>query len=373
MAISIDSDFPGGSIEVVRARGQGPVELRLRSDTAADIRQWFHFTVRSDGEKRRKLVIGNASEATFANGWEGYRAMVQRSGRGWTRAETRYDGAALSIVHEPGSALTRYAYFAPYPGSRLETRLRQVAAKPWVDVSRIGESLEGRPLHGVGFGDREASRTFWLIARQHPGETPASWAMEGLLERLANGEDEASGALLSEARVVVVPLVNPDGAELGNHRTSASGVNLNRVWDDPSAADAPEVAAIRQAIAARGVDLFFDVHADESHAFAFAACSEGNPSYNDEIAEAESAIRDNLAEMTPEFLDEPGYDLDAPGEADLSCAANFIGESFGCPAITLELPIRDSEGERVKAGWSPGRAVRFGRSLVDVLLRHAVR
>lgn len=373
MVFAIDADFSSGSIEVVRARPQGPVELLLRDDTAADIRQWFHFTVRSDARKRRRLVIANASEATFPNGWDGYRAMVQRAGRGWARAETAYDGSALTIVHEPRSAITRYAYFAPYSCARLEKLLRHSAERPWVDVSRIGESVQGRPLHSVSFGDREARRTFWLIARQHPGETPASWAMEGLLDRLATGEDEAVGALLADTRVVVVPLVNPDGAELGNHRTSASGVNLNRVWDDPSVGDAPEVAAIREAIADTGVDLFVDMHADESHAFAFAACSEGNPSYTDEIGQAEAAIRDDLAETTAEFLDEPGYDLDAPGEADLSCAANFIGESFGCPSITLELPIRDSEGERVKGGWSPGRAVRFGRSLVDVLLRHALR
>jgi murein tripeptide amidase MpaA len=373
VAFSIEADFSSGSIEVLRARGQGPVELALRDDSAADIRQWFHFAVRSDSEKRRRLVIANASEATFANGWEGYRAMVQRAGRGWARAETSYDGTALTIIHEPRSAVTRYAYFAPYPVTRLDRLLGQLNEQPWVDVSQIGESVEGRPLHAVSFGDEDARRTVWIIARQHPGETPASWAMEGLLDRLANGADEAVGALLSEARVVVVPLVNPDGAELGNHRTSASGVNLNRVWDDPSADDAPEVVAIRAAIEATGVDLFFDVHADESHVFAFAACTEGNPSYTDEIAEAEAAIRDDLAEVTPEFLDEPGYDLDEPGEADLSCAANFIGESFGCPAVTLELPIRDSQGERVKAGWSPGRAVRFGRNMVDVLRRSARR
>lgn len=371
--LAIEADFSSGSIEVGRVRSNGPVELRLRDDTAADIRQWFHFVVRSDSPKPRKLVITNASEATFANGWEGYSAMARRIGRGWARAATSYDGSSLTIVHEPGSAFTRYAYFAPYSFARLERLLRAANEQPWVGVTSIGESIEGRPIHVASFGDDDARRTLWLIARQHPGETPASWAMEGLIRRLGDGADEVTRALLSMARIMVVPLCNPDGAELGNHRTSASGANLNRVWDDPSATDSPEVLAIRAAIEEMGADLFFDVHADESHPFAFAACSEGNPSFNDDIAEAEAAIRDDLASLTPEFLDEPGYDLDPPGEADLSCAANFVGESLGCPAMTLELPIRDSGGDRVRGGWSPARASRFGRSMVDVLHRFAGR
>jgi len=369
MAFSIDCDFPGGSIEVVRARAQGVVELALREDSASDIRQWFDFVVQSDSPKPRTLSIVNASESSFPSGWPGYQAIVCRNGRSWSRAKTSYDGKVLTIQHEPLGERTRYSYFMPYPLTRLERLLRKAERGPWADVSIIGESCDGLPIHLASFGDEEAPRTIWIVARQHPGETPASWAMEGLIERLGEAGDEALGALLAEARVRVVPLVNPDGVMRGNHRTSASGSNLNRVWDDPSAQDAPEVVAIREAIEATGVDLFFDVHADEASSFAFAACSEGNPSYGEEIAFAEAQLRSDLAELTPEFIDEPVYDLDEPGEADLSCASNFIGEAFGCPSITLELPIKGDGGGRIVSGWSHLRAQRFGRSLVDVLLR----
>ncbi len=369
MAPSIDTDFFGGSIEIVRLPRRGAIELALRSDSAADIRQWFHFQLADD--RPREIVITNAGEATFPNGWDDYQVSVAH-GRSWSRASTRYEDGALVIDHRPRAALTSYAYFAPYPERRLARTLSRVNACPWGEVQELGETIEGRGLMLCDLGDDDAELTFWIVARQHPGETPASWLAEGLLCRLCDAEDEAVRDLLTRARVMVVPLANPDGAALGNHRTSASGVNLNRVWDDPDD-DAPEVQAMLAAIRAGDVHLFLDVHADEAATFAFASCSEGNPSFSDDIAAAEAALRDDLAELTHEFVDEPFYDLDEPGQADLSCAANQVGESFGCASITLELPIKAAGDERVRAGWSARRAVDFGAGLVDVLLRAAER
>ena len=47
-SLTIDTDFSAGSIEIERLPTKGDVELLLRDDTAADIRQWFSFTDRLD-------------------------------------------------------------------------------------------------------------------------------------------------------------------------------------------------------------------------------------------------------------------------------------------------------------------------------------
>jgi murein tripeptide amidase MpaA len=365
--VKIDADFPGGRIDIVRAPGRGTVELAIEEDSASDVRQWFCF--RAAASKRREIALVNASDATFPSAWPDYRVMACADGRTWYRTDTEYEDGVLRFVHEPRGPEVLYAYFATYPLSRLERLLQTVSRQDHVDVTLAATTPEGRPVPVVTFGDPDQGRTIWVIARQHPGETPASWAVEGLIRRLADASDPVTNALLSRACVFVAPLVNPDGAELGNHRTSATGVNLNRVWDDPDEDDAPEVAALRDAIRGTGADLFIDVHADESALHAFAAASEGNPSYDEDIAAAEASLLDDLAGSCQEFLDEPFYDLDEPGEADLSCAANQIGETFGCPSITLELPMKDAGEERVRAGWSPLRAGRFGKDLVPVLAR----
>src|SRR5690606_31935679 len=63
-----------------------------------------------------------------------------------------------------------------------------------------------------------------------------------------------------------VPFVNPDGAEAGNYRDNAQGVNLNRVWDGQATPDhGPEVFLVKQAIAGwvdagHRYDWYFDLH-----------------------------------------------------------------------------------------------------------------
>jgi murein tripeptide amidase MpaA len=43
MTIKISQTFDSGAIDVVRADSAATIELKLRSDSHADIHQWFHF------------------------------------------------------------------------------------------------------------------------------------------------------------------------------------------------------------------------------------------------------------------------------------------------------------------------------------------
>jgi murein tripeptide amidase MpaA len=362
---TIDSDFHGGAIEVVRIPRRGAVELALRGDSAADVRQWFSFEVRGGGARDLALDVGDAS---FAGSWDRYQAMMSTDGETWRRAPTTLvDDTTLIIRHEASAPSTHYAYFAPYAETRLARRLRDYAACPFMTVGPIGETVHGTPLPVVRVGDDDRDRTIWIFACQHPGETPAAWAAEGLLARLMDDEDPVVRALLERVNLAIVPFVNLDGARLGNHRTNAAGVDLNRTWDDPDADDAPETRAILDMLEETQVAFVVDLHADESAQFVFASKSEGNPGYDDVISAAEDAFSADLAGLSPDFLDESFYDPDEPGAADLSIAANQLGERYGVPSITLELPMGAAGTEKIRAGWSPERAAAFGADLVEAL------
>ena len=73
-----------------------------------------------------------------------------------------------------------------------------------------------------------------LSGRVHPGESNASWIMEGLLDFVA-GDDLEAAALRERFVFKIVPMLNPDGVIVGNYRCSLSGSDLNRQYVNPSA------------------------------------------------------------------------------------------------------------------------------------------
>eukprot|EP00752_Nemacystus_decipiens_P005218 g4737.t1 len=102
-----------------------------------------------------------------------------------------------------------------------------------------------------------------ISARVHPGETPASWMMRGMLDFITG--DSAEARLLRSLFVFkIVPMLNPDGVAFGNNRCSLAGVDLNRQWKRPSRALHPTVfwlkQHIRQEQAKKGVAMYIDLH-----------------------------------------------------------------------------------------------------------------
>ncbi|MCU0659573.1 MAG: M14-type cytosolic carboxypeptidase [Polyangiaceae bacterium] len=308
----------------------------------------------------------NAGETTYPEGFEGYAVMASYDQRRWFRVPTSFDGEVLEFFHVPRGDLVTYAYFAPYSLDRQQKLLRRVARGRGARVEVLGHTPQGRPLSLVTVGEAsEGQRAIWVIARQHPGETMAEWFAEGLLRRLVDEEDELVQTLLERAVFHVVPNMNPDGGYLGNLRTNALGVDLNRTWNFP-VPEGPEVALVRERMHREGVDLFLDIHGDERNPYCFLAGCEGNPGYSPRLAALEALFEQALCASNADFQDEYKYPRDAPGEGDLSCASNYVGEVFDCLSFTLEMPFKDNASAPDEvAGWSPERSMHLGESTLE--------
>ncbi|KAJ1522064.1 hypothetical protein ONE63_002379 [Megalurothrips usitatus] len=138
----------------------------------------------------------------------------------------------------------------------------------------VSYSLDGRRLdlltisshHGITpyreprlknlFPDLETPRPYifggkkviFVSARVHPGEVPSSYVLNGLLESLLNRDDLTSILLRRMYVFKVVPMLNPDGVARGHFRTDTRGVNLNRVYLNPSLVYHPTIYAARAII-----------------------------------------------------------------------------------------------------------------------------
>ncbi|KAG5469280.1 hypothetical protein LSCM1_02495 [Leishmania martiniquensis] len=108
-----------------------------------------------------------------------------------------------------------------------------------------------------------------LVARVHPGETNASWVMQGLLDTLLcppAGAAEYASHLCENFVFKVVPMLNADGVIMGNHRCSFAGADLNRDYVDPRAEHNPTLYAMKQLLRywtgeeRRQVVMFADFH-----------------------------------------------------------------------------------------------------------------
>ena len=365
--MKIDTDFDAGSIDVLSLEGD-TAELTLRHDTGApDFRQWFAFRARGVAGKPVRLTIANASEATYPDAFEGYRAVASYDRKRWFRVPTTYADGRLVIEHSPKAAEVVYAYFAPYPLDRHARLIKRATRFPGVAVTVLGSTVEGRDMSLLTFGeDTEGKLRIWIIARQHPGETMAEWYAEGLVERLFDEDDDVVRAILARAVVYVVPNMNPDGSVHGNLRANAAGFNLNRAWEEPSAELSPEVLCVRARMIETGVDLFLDVHGDERNPYCFLAGCEGNPGYSERLRFLENLFEQSLCAANSDFQDEYGYDRDEPGGGDLRTAGNWVGERFDCLSYTVEMPFKDNANAPDEVnGWSPERAMHLGASTLE--------
>lgn len=362
----IVSAFDSGNVTVLNIDRRGDevkIELDIPPDTNSTFLQWFHFRILNAKAQRLRITFPNAHKSSYAAAWNGYKMRYSEAGGPWLQiARTSYDDGTLCALITPQSNLLSIAYFAPY-SLRRHQQLIQRSIKNNFEYQSLGHSVQQRSIDLLTIGT--GARPWWIIARQHPGETMAEWWTEGLIEGLTNRRNPIVRRLLEKVTLYVVPNMNPDGSWLGNLRTNAAGINLNREWLEPSLERSPEVYWTRQHMHDTGVDFCLDVHGDETLPYNFIAGLEGIPSCTPELLSKQHAFMKELVRACPDFQTVQGYGIDAPGAANLSVASNYIAETFGCVALTLEQPFKDTIDAPVPAtGWSPERAKDFGKSSI---------
>jgi len=77
-----------------------------------------------------------------------------------------------------------------------------------------------------------------------------------------------------------------------------------------------------------------------------------------------------LLSASPDFQDEYGYEKDAPGQANMTLATNWVGNRFGCLAFTLEMPFKDNLNlPDDDFGWNGQRSLRLGEAMLSAVLQ----
>ncbi len=350
--MKVSSNFEGGRIEVQELGAHGAT-LTIPHDVGAQrFRQWFAFDVSGQAGSSFELFIQNAHECTWGDAFGGAYKVFASDGQAWRRLDSSLVGGKLLIRGTHAERRLRLCYYPPYPAERLSA-LRRRTRLSGGTVRLLGRTPAGRAIECLQLGKQD--RPVWVIAQQHPGEAMAGWFVEGLVEFLTGG-GAAARALLESVGFAIIPRMNPDGAAIGNHRTTPQGLDLNRKWAHESAPI--EVSVTRAAMIESGARFFLDVHGDERLPWVFAQPPDGLPPV--EVRNQVDAFQAEMLLLTPDYQTKHRYPYDSRVTPSLAFATNWVHHQFGIPSLTLELPFSDHLGRPDPRGFFPARARRLG-------------
>jgi hypothetical protein len=212
---------------------------------------WFHLESTGAGNRKIRfewrnahVCLGTGSAEAMAN----VRPVVRLNDGDWERVkevevyERPLVGHFLAFETPRACSRAAVSFCYPYALDELASTLEQTAS--FWEVEPIGLTGKGRQLPRLHAGPDRARRGrpgAYLVARQHSGETPGSWVLDGILRAVAA---EAPPAALRRIEWYVVPFVDLDGAVEGDYGKDAFPIDFNRAWS--SMPMRPEVAAIQQ-------------------------------------------------------------------------------------------------------------------------------
>lgn len=178
------------------------------------------------------------------------------------------------------------AFAQPYTFSQLQAFLdraesarRQYLTREVLCYTIGGSACEVLTVSG---SRREGKRGVVFTARVHPGETVASWMVQGVLEFLLS-DDKVAEYLRNNFVFKIVPMMNPDGVIQGNYRASLAGCDLNRRYMAPSKLLHPTIFHVKQLVKqfAKACPLFlycdFHGHSKSKNVFMYGNTSEESP------------------------------------------------------------------------------------------------
>lgn len=103
-----------------------------------------------------------------------------------------------------------------------------------------------------------------MNSRTHSGQTSASWVLDGILQVLTGDNDILQWMKMFNICFYIVPMLNVDGALMGNYRTGIVGEDFNRKFYSGRKQIFPEINYLKKMISNAkkqgNILMFMDLH-----------------------------------------------------------------------------------------------------------------
>lgn len=193
----------------------------------------------------------------------------------------------------------------------------------------IGTSAQGRNLLflDISKGKVKNKETVVIFGRQHPPEVTGYFAMQAFVEEVLSGTELAE-KFRERFRVMVFPLLNPDGVDQGHWRHNTGGVDLNRDWAHYRQ---PEIRTIADFIVSEAAEnnnkvvLGLDFHSTFSDVFYT------NKNVESVIPDFKDAWLNYIEEHVPDNFRE------SPSEPKTPVSKSWFYAQFGAEGVVYEI------------------------------------
>jgi len=320
---------------------------------------WYGFRVAP--KKKRSVRV----RLDYEGGSHRYDPKISRDGINWTQLSSdrvkQISDTSVELSLKPGAHplfVSAQEIFAP---TAHYAWTRKVGERTDATVSEIGKSRQGRAVLQIDVQIEPDKKKPYIvmIGRQHPPEVTGAYALMSYVETILNGSD-LSDRFLDEFNLLIIPMVNPDGAENGNWRFNMGGTDLNRDWGPFTQA---ETQAVRSALkrfhsGEDAVAFFTDFHSTKRNLLYTQA--------DDESTVPAMFTRDWIAAVNAR-LDEAEYPYtreESPNGGQ-PISKNYMYGSFGIPSITYEV------GDKTLRPAIDEAAMIFSEEMMTLLLASA--
>ena len=313
-------------------------------------RLWFDFDVTPEANDADQYILELHHGDTLLGGGNPNGRMNpvwKADNNDWTRLAD-----PERIIGDDGRYIFRWSVPRPKTNGRL------AACFPY-QRSDLDAFLKNKQLRCDDIGVSAQARSFsrivnrmddlgsekpgvFITARQHAGETPGSWVLEGILSAFDQTEE-------NDPLLWVIPFVDLDGVEEGRYGKNHFPLDHNRSWYGCGLCHETRIAMTEShRWAARCTPtLFIDLHAPgfmEEGCYFFSGIEEAEDKQQQFLESLVPLIGSYASER---FIRQSGYQSVANQKVGIpsSNSANvFFNEEFDIPATTMECTYQSFNG-----------------------------
>lgn len=231
--VNFYNDFNGAKLTKVEKTGDNTYTAYIYPTfEPVNKSPYFAFGVNSKEEKEIELILN------YGNYKHRYIPKLSNDKKNWKSI----DAKSIKVDTSSGIATLKINVLP----QKLYIAAQEIESSEntysWMDAlllrhQEIKKSVAGKTVlnennYVLEIEDSSKLNSVVLIARQHPPEIPGGTIAFKAFYEILLSDSQIAKTFRSRFNIYTFPLLNPDGADMGNWRHNANGIDLNRDWVD---------------------------------------------------------------------------------------------------------------------------------------------